>query len=368
VSAAAASPAKCLRRAALAAVVVLAPTTVRAHTVGVSRGEYQVSGSALTAALTVAQAELRTSLPVIDADGDGSLSEGELARARDALAGLLVQGLDVRSSEGTCPGSLEGARLTAEDGVIVRAVYRCAAGTRPASVRLRLFSALSVGHRHLATLVDDSGAERAPSVVYESRPAFDIPAAAPGEEASARGVVLALFRLGVQHILTGYDHLLFLLGLVLVGGRLRPLLLVITAFTLAHSVTLASAALGIWAPSPRIVEPAIALSIAYVGVENWFVRDAEGRWRITFPFGLVHGFGFAGALREIALPAGQVPLALLAFNLGVEAGQLAALVAVLPGVYWLGRRGWLGGRGVKAASAMVAAAGLFWFVARVAAG
>jgi hypothetical protein len=368
VSAAAASLAKRLRRTALAAVVFVAPASVRAHTVGVSRGEYRASGSALTATLTVARAELRTALPVLDADGDSSLSEADLTRARDALAAFVLGGLDVRSSEAACAGSLDDARLTAEDGVVVRAVYRCAAGTRPASVRLPLLAAFSLGHRHLATLVDDSGTERARAVLYESRPAFDIPTAAPGEGAPTGAVVVALFRLGVQHILTGYDHLMFLLGLVLVGGRLRPLLLVITAFTLAHSVTLASAALGVWAPSPRLVEPAIALSIAYVGVENWFVRDAEGRWRITFPFGLVHGFGFAGALREIALPAGQVPLALFAFNLGVEAGQLAALVAVLPAVYWLGRRGWLAGRGVKAASAIVAAAGLFWFVARVAAG
>jgi hydrogenase/urease accessory protein HupE len=368
VSAPAAFPPKSLRLAALIAAFVLPAASARAHTVGVSRGEYRVSGSALVATLTVARAELRTALPALDADGDGSLSEGELAGARDALAAFVLRGLGVRSSAAICPGSLEDARLTAEDGVVVRAAYRCAEGTRPGSVRLPLLAALSLGHRHLATVEDDSGSECSRSVLYESRPAFEIPAAAPSEAAPVGGVALALFRLGVQHILTGYDHLLFLLGLVLVGGRLRPLLLVITAFTLAHSVTLASAALGVWAPSPRLVEPAIALSIAYVGVENWFVRDAEGRWRITFPFGLVHGFGFAGALREIALPAGQVPLALFAFNLGVEAGQLAALVAVLPAVYWLGRRGWLAGRGVKAASAAVAAAGLFWFVARIAAG
>src|SRR5262249_5104699 len=246
-----------------------------------------------------------TALPVLDADGDGSLSEEELTRGREVLAAFVLRGLDVRSSTGACAGSVEDARLTAEDGVVVRAAYRCAGAMRPASARLPLLGALSLGHRHLATVVDDSGTERSRSVLYESRPAFEILAPAPGD-GRAGGVAFALFRLGVEHILTGYDHLLFLLGLVLVGGRLRPLLLVITAFTFAHSLTLASAALGVWAPSPRLVEPAIALSIAYVDVENWFVPNAEGRWRITFPFGLVHGFGFAGALREIALPASQV--------------------------------------------------------------
>ena len=135
-----------------------------------------------------------------------------------------------------------------------------------------------------------------------------------------------MLKLGVEHILTGADHLVFLLGLILVGGSLRSLVGVVTAFTLAHSITLALAALSIFAPSPRLVEPAIALSIAYVGVENLFVNDASKRWRITFPFGLIHGFGFAGALREIALPRAQLPIALVSFNLGVELGQLGVLV------------------------------------------
>src|SRR5262249_14425463 len=142
-----------------------------------------------------------------------------------------------------------------------------------------------------------------------------------GVEASASGTtptaaapasprMSGLFWMGIEHILTGYDHLLFLFGLVLVGGRLRSLALAISAFTVALSLTLALAALGIWAPSPRFVEPAIALSIAYVGVENYFVRDASKRWRITMPFGLIHGFGFAGALREVGLSRAEVPGAL----------------------------------------------------------
>ena len=171
--------------------------------------------------------------------------------------------------------------------------------------------------------------------------------------------------MGIEHILTGYDHLVFLFGLVLVGGRLKAIVAVITAFTLAHSITLALATLDVWAPSPRFVEPAIALSIAYVGVENFFVQNAERRWRITFPFGLVHGFGFAGALREIGLPRAQVPEALVLFNLGVETGQLAVLAVLLPLIYWLRRFDWFRGRAVQVLSASVALAGLAWFVHRL---
>ena len=114
----------------------------------------------------------------------------------------------------------------------------------------------------------------------------------------------------------------------------------------------------------RFIEPAIALSIAYVGIENFLVQDAARRWRITFPFGLLHGFGFAGALREIDLPKSRIPSALVAFNLGVEAGQLAALVVALPLVLWVTKRH-TNVRITRGLSACVALAGLVWFVARV---
>ncbi len=175
----------------------------------------------------------------------------------------------------------------------------------------------------------------------------------------------SMLKLGIEHILTGADHLVFLLGLILVGGSLRSLVGVVSAFTLAHSITLALAAFSIFAPSPRLVEPAIALSIAYVGIENLFVTDASKRWRITFPFGLIHGFGFAGALREIALPRAQVPIALVSFNLGVELGQLAVLSIALPLVLVARNAAWFGDRGVKALSLAIAIGGGLLFVARL---
>src|SRR5262249_52185453 len=115
--------------------------------------------------------------------------------------------------------------------------------------------------------------------------------------------------LGVEHIFTGYDHIAFLFGLLVIAGAAglrrgaRQGLAVVTAFTLAHSVTLIASALGFLALSPRLVEPAIAVSIAYVGVENLVVARPRLRWLITFGFGLVHGFGFASVLREIGLPS-----------------------------------------------------------------
>jgi hypothetical protein len=113
------------------------------------------------------------------------------------------------------------------------------------------------------------------------------------------------------------------------------------------------------------VEPAIALSIAYVGIENFLVKSTKGRFRISFPFGLIHGFGFAGALRELDLPRAQLPVALFTFNLGVETGQLFCLLLLLPAVWFLRERTAFSLRGMKVLSAAVAAMGGVWFVMRV---
>jgi hypothetical protein len=152
--------------------------------------------------------------------------------------------------------------------------------------------------------------------------------------------VRAYFRLGVEHIWSGYDHLLYLVGLMLLVANLRALFGVITAFTVAHSLTLALSALGIVRLQPAPVEAAIALSILFVAVE--LRRGQQGRpgyahthpWVVAFAFGLLHGFGFAGALRSIGLPDGAIAAPLLLFNLGIEAGQVV-FVAAVAGAFWL---------------------------------
>ncbi|MFM7657927.1 MAG: HupE/UreJ family protein [Burkholderiaceae bacterium] len=149
------------------------------------------------------------------------------------------------------------------------------------------------------------------------------------------------FILGIEHIVTGYDHLLFLLALVLCGGGLLSLLKIITAFTVAHSLTLGAAALSLITPPAAAVEAVIALSIAYVAFENLFPRFAiSRRWTVSFLFGLVHGFGFSSVLAEIGLPRDSLLWSLLNFNLGVEAGQLAAILITVPVLIYLRKTSW----------------------------
>lgn len=150
---------------------------------------------------------------------------------------------------------------------------------------------------------------------------------------SAWTVAATFLRLGIEHILTGYDHLLFIAALVLLVGDFRRLVVTATAFTLAHSLTLAAAVLGLVHIPPAPVEALIALSIAFVAAE--IARHGEGAagprpWMMAFAFGLLHGLGFAGALSAIGLPQQAIPMALISFNLGVEIGQIGVIAVLLP--------------------------------------
>lgn len=174
--------------------------------------------------------------------------------------------------------------------------------------------------------------------------------------------------LGIEHILTGYDHLLFLAALLVGCHRLRSILVIITCFTLAHSLTLALAAMNVVNLSPRIVEPLIAATIIYVAVENLFLRGREPRGRgwLTFTFGLIHGFGFASALRETGLgtDAASLALPLVSFNLGVEIGQITVAAVCLP-LWWKARSiSAVDKYGGLTVSCIVALAGLYWLLER----
>jgi len=173
---------------------------------------------------------------------------------------------------------------------------------------------------------------------------------------------------GAHHVLIGPDHVLFVLGLILLGGSLRRLALIVTMFTLGHSVTLALAATGTFAPPAWLVEPLIALTIVIVGVDNLLRKPGQRDLRPYFAlfFGLIHGFGFAFVLREFGLPTGHLTWALLAFNVGVEIGQLAIVVPSAMALAWLRSR-WpkVTKRIVIAGSLAVVLAGAYWFVDRV---
>ncbi|MEE9426978.1 MAG: HupE/UreJ family protein [Paracoccaceae bacterium] len=173
---------------------------------------------------------------------------------------------------------------------------------------------------------------------------------------------------GFEHIVPkGLDHILFVVGLFLLSTRLHPLLIQITSFTLAHTLSLALAVLGIVTVSPAIVEPLIALSIVYVSVENILLRKLS-KWRpaLVFAFGLLHGLGFAGILAQAQLPEPHFVAGLISFNVGVEIGQLTVIALCFLTVgFWFGRRPWYRQRITVPASIIVGLIGMYWFVERV---
>jgi hydrogenase/urease accessory protein HupE len=184
---------------------------------------------------------------------------------------------------------------------------------------------------------------------------------------SRREVVGTYLGLGFTHILPrGLDHILFVIGLFLLSARLRPIVAQVTTFTVAHTITLALTIFGIISLPPAIVEPLIALSIAYVAVENLFTSELKP-WRVAlvFGFGLLHGMGFAGVLSELGLPRSERITGLLSFNVGVELGQLAVIAGMLLLVGWFRRRPWYRRWVVVPLSVAIAAVGLFWTVGRI---
>ncbi|MEP2680893.1 MAG: HupE/UreJ family protein [Sulfitobacter sp.] len=188
-----------------------------------------------------------------------------------------------------------------------------------------------------------------------------------GDAQSGWQAFVSYIPVGFDHILPkGLDHILFVLGLFFLSTRLRPLIWQVTAFTLAHTVTLALGALG-WVNVPgAIVEPLIAASITYVAVENIF-HSALNRWRplVIFGFGLLHGLGFASVLGDFGLPAGQFVPALIGFNIGVELGQLAVIAIAFVLVGWAMKRDWYRRAIAVPASCVIAAVGAYWFIERV---
>jgi len=331
---------------ALMLLAVLVPEPARAHALRLSTGDVHVDGRTVTAVLQFARVEL------------------DQLRPEDVAATVEV------SADGA-PCALSGSSVAPvqEDGVAVTARWDCPRPPVRLRMRLGFLDRLPDGHLHVALLrlpgATVQRTARAAAAVIEVE-------AQPGAWAGA-GRFLCL---GAEHIFQGSDHIAFLLGVLLLGGTFRQLLAIVTAFTVAHSLTLAVATLGWLVPPPRVVEPLIALSIVAVAVENLValrpplsaerVRGAIAhRWRLTFGFGLVHGFGFAGALRALELPRALLAPSLLTFNLGVELGQLVIVALAWPLLRWLrGIRGvWPGG--ARWASTAVGALGTFWLVQRL---
>jgi len=228
--------------------------------------------------------------------------------------------------------------------------------------RIRITSTLDritqADHSHIVQIGE--GDDTREAVLDAKNPVVDISL----EDKSFLATVSDFVRLGIEHIFTGYDHLAFLAGLLMMTATLRSVLKVVTSFTLAHSITLALATFNIVSIPSRFIESLIALSIAYMSLENLTGKMLLHRWKITFLFGLVHGFGFSNVLKEMALTRKTLAISLFSFNGGVELGQLGFVSLVFPMVYLTTHSRWK--HQFRAATSIaIGCLGLFWFVQRV---
>jgi hydrogenase/urease accessory protein HupE len=332
------------------ACVCLTGVVVRAHDPGLSTLEIEVTGARLTATLSLAAADARLAAP----------EGGDVAAAIGALAARAIQ---VAADERQLESNVERTWMD-EGAAHVRLSFMAPAERSRIAIRSGIPAELARGHRQLLTVRSDA-AVVAEHLLDASSGTI---AVALNESMASTGTAGRLFALGVGHILAGFDHLVFLAGLLLASRTVRELVSALTAFTVAHSITLAAAASGLVHAPPSIVEPLIAASIAWVGIENLMRTRRPGvRWMVVFGFGLVHGFGFAEALIDLGRwsSASEIAITLLSFNGGVEAGQLAVAAALLPFVWLVRARPAWNARLVPLCSATIVAAGCYWLVERL---
>jgi len=318
------------------AIALLTGRAAWAHKPSDAQVKLTLRGSTVTGSADIAIRDLDGAL-VIDADGDGVITWAEITAMRAQISGYVADRLTLATESAPCPIALgTGALVDLSDGPYWSLPIEAACPAAPSAVVVdyRLLFDIDAQHRGLVTLDGQT------AIIRDATPAHLV----IGEHTSIAGFV----REGIWHIWLGYDHILFLLCLVLpavfpsrraaesLRGVAKEVFEIVTAFTLAHSITLVISTIGLATLPSRFVETAIALSVLAAALNN-LVRAIDARWAVAFALGLLHGFGFSSVLIDLGLPSGQLVGSLLGFNLGVELGQAAIVVAVLPVLYLIRR-------------------------------
>lgn len=355
-------------RTVVAALCLLAGREAMAHPAPFSYLDLHLDAAGVSGTLVVHDLDAAHDLGV--ANADSLLDPAVAARYRDALVTLLTPRLGL-TFDGRPVSVTWGALAVVPDRQSLRLAFTVSGG-RPARVTVRAFVfPYDPIHQTFVNIYEDA-ALRHQAILDATRQTADYYS---GTAQGRLSVIRTFVKSGIEHILIGPDHILFLVGLLLLGGSLKRLALIVTSFTIGHSITLSLAALDILSPSSQFIEPLIALTIVVVGADNVLVlrnsndsaREATDiRAWLAAGFGLIHGFGFAYVLKEFGLPQAALGWSLFAFNLGVEVGQLLIVGVVATILLLVRRQSATAARWVAmAGSIAVIAAGLYWFVERV---
>ena len=363
-------------RLVVALALLAAATNAHAHVASNSFLSVQVEGARVDGALELAVRDGEIAVG-LDANHDGKVTWGEVRAAQGALVSYLRLHLQLSQAQGRCELQFGAVQINERvDGNYLWQPFTavCPAALHELTVNYTLLDQEDPSHRGLLTLYAQGVAQTAVLGGARSLQSFDL------RHPSVWSAFVEYLQAGIWHIWSGIDHLLFLLSLLLPAVLLRRdhrwqavpqaapafinILKVVTAFTLAHSITLSLAAFDIIHLPTRLTESAIAASIIVGALNNVFPVVTEARWRIAFAFGLLHGFGFAAVLSEMRLPQGARLVSLVSFNLGVEAGQLAVVLAVMPFAYLLRSTRLYQGALVPWGSTAIAGLALVWFIQR----
>jgi hydrogenase/urease accessory protein HupE len=339
---------------------LLSPAVALAHPVPFSYLDLRLSGVGLEVTLVAHIVDLAHDLGVEPAERllDPVVASQQSPAIADLLRARL--GIKVDGSPVTIQWS---PAVTVPDRQSLRLTFHCPLERRAGLVSVSgMLFPYDSNHRTFLNVYEEEALSQA--ILDMDRSRFDYYA---GSAQGRFAVVRRFLPAGIEHILIGPDHVLFLIGLLLLGGSLRRLAMIVTAFTVAHTITLSLAALNVVAPPARIIEPLIALSIVYVGADNLLRRGGrDTRAWIAFVFGFIHGFGFAYVLREMDLPARALGWSLFSFNAGVEIGQLLIVLVVASALQALRSRNEAAARRLAVVgSVAVLTAGIFWYIQRI---
>jgi len=360
--------AKCL----IVAVFLLQSAWVCAHPPGLSSMDLTITAKSINVRITFALQDIEAFTPM-DSDLDAEVTDAEREAAKPAIANLLAEQLHL-SSDGKdiLPSAPGQVNYDDQNNAHVEFVYP-AVPKQQLLVQSMFLAQLPDGHQQYLTIRDTNGKTLAEKMLRKNDDQISLQLAAESSTEpdtvghSLFSAFADFFKLGVEHILTGYDHLLFLFALLAVTHSFWPALKIITFFTIAHSITLACAGLNLIELPSSIVEPVIALTIIYVALENVIRGDhPKGRQWLTFGFGLIHGFGFASVLREMGISSGEtgILMPLLSFNLGIEAGQITVAAIVLPMIWWVNNNVLIAEKLLKGCSVSVCLMGAYWLLER----
>ena len=333
-----------------------------AHDIGISNVRVEVLEDGAETQLAVKGRDLDRALGTAIVDPATDQVDGSaLAAAAGQIIDHVLARVSVAQADGVACTATADPPQTDADGVVLWLAWHCEDAGRGLVYGNHLFHEFNP--RAIQNVLILRGDDVEQSVLTSYRTELSLTEAPPSYvEVAGRYI-----RTGIEHIFLGYDHIAFLIALLLWAKRLWPVVKVVTAFTIAHSITLALAVLDIVSLPASLTEPLIAVTIIWVAVENFLSRDVGRRWRIAFLLGLIHGFGFAGVLRAFGLPSEALGLALASFNIGVEIGQVGIVAIAVPVLLAIDRiRGPEARRAVvvHAASLTIGALGLFWLVER----